>query len=167
MECLDLTVFLFAGIFFFVFLPGSWYLQSVCVIPGRAPLVTIVLANIRGQSSWYKHRTSSSHRTKLSREGTSWFNLFWSSLYLSNLLLSPPPILCSWSVVPARALVRRVGVMMMTGIILSLIFPLGLKMRTDIHAVTKDENITQNVFIFRTFSLYNRQTKLVISRVKT
>ena len=27
-------------------------------------------------------------RTKLSREGT-WFNLFWSSLYLSNLLLSP------------------------------------------------------------------------------
>lgn len=48
--------------------------------------------------------------------------------------------------------------MMMTGIILSLIFPLGLKMRTDIHAVTKDENITQNVFIFRTFSLYNRQT---------
>ena len=31
--------------------------------------------------------------------------------------------------------------MMMTGIILSLIFPLGLKMLTDIHGVTKDENM--------------------------
>ena len=34
--------------------------------------------------------------------------------------------------------------MMMTRIILSLIFPFGLKMRTDIHAVTKEENTTQN-----------------------
>ena len=77
------------GYFHFCFPPSPWYLQSECVIRAWVPLVTIVLANIGGQSSWFKHRTSSSaHRTKLSREGT-WFNLFWSSLYLSNLLLSP------------------------------------------------------------------------------
>ena len=88
-ECVDPSVFLFAAIFISVFLPAHDICsQSVSSEPW-VPLVTIVLANIGGQSSWYKHRTSSSaHRTKLSREGT-WFNLFWSSLYLSNLLLSP------------------------------------------------------------------------------
>ena len=53
MECLpglDLTVFMFAAIFYFVLLLHD--ICSQCVSPEpRVPLVSIVLANIRGQSS--------------------------------------------------------------------------------------------------------------------
>ena len=58
--------------------------------------------------------------------------------------------------------------MMMTRIILSLIFPLGLKMRTDIHAVTKDEIIIEKMDRYLVFAhSLSAIDKLMISRTKS
>lgn len=85
---------------YFLFCFPQWpmiFAVSVCHLrpgPRWSPLSWQTFEVSQADTNIEHHHPHPSHKT-FSWKGT-WFNLFWSSLYLSNLLLSPPPILCSW-----------------------------------------------------------------------